>query len=144
MIMSVVADWLARLEVRLAEDEGDELAVALVSLAYAAGQDVVLPAGERHAAGRRALLLLATGGDPGRGLDLDGRAVVALAGELDDPTRRATLAAGIDDLRRRGRGLPHVTEALRALAAEPDIAWRAFAAAVLAEEIEGESDSEPI
>jgi len=133
-----VADWLDRLEARLAGDEGDELAVALVSLAYAAGQDVVLPAGERRAVGRRALLLLATGGDPGRGLDLDGRAVVAFAGELDAPARRAALAAGIDDLRRLARGHPHVSEALRALAAEPDIAWRAFAAAVLAEELEGD------
>jgi hypothetical protein len=136
----VVADWLDRLEARLVDDEGDELAVALVSLAYAAGQEVVLPPGERRAAGRRALLLLATGGDPARGLDLDGRAVVAFAGELDAPARRAELAAGIDDLRRHARGHPHVSEALRALAAEPDIAWRAFAAAVLAEELEGEPD----
>jgi hypothetical protein len=139
----VVADWLARLEGRLAEDEGDELAVALVSLAYAAGQDVDVPPAERHAAGRRALLLLATGGDPGRGLDLDGRAVVALADELDDPGRRAVLAGGIDALRRHARGHPHVSEALRALAAEPDIAWRAFAAAMLAEELEGEPDEPP-
>lgn len=135
----MVADWLARLEARLSEDdEGDELAVALVSLAYAAGQDVELPPGERGAAGRRALLLLATGGDPGRELDLDGRAVAAFAGELDAPARRAALAAGIDDLRRHARGHPHVSEALRALAAEPGIAWRAFAAAALAEELEGE------
>jgi hypothetical protein len=136
----VVADWLARLEARLSQDEGDELPVGLVALAYAAGQEIDLPAAERHAAGRRALLLLATGGDPGRGLDLDGRAVVALAGELDDPARRATLAAGLDDLRHLARGHPHVSEALRALAADPDVAWRAFAAAVLAEEIEGDAE----
>jgi hypothetical protein len=139
----VVADWLARLEARLAEDDGGgELAVALVSLAFAAGQDVAVAADERRAAGRRALLLLATGGDPGDELDLDGRAVVAMAGELDDPARRAALAAGIDDLRRHARGHPHVSEALRALAAEPDVAWRAFAAAVLAEELGGEPDDE--
>jgi hypothetical protein len=136
----VVADWLARLEARLAQDEGDELAVGLVALAYAAGQEIDLPAAERHAAGRRALLLLATGGDPGRGLDLDGRAVVALARELDDPARRATLAAGLDDLRRHARGHPHVSEALRALAADPDVAWRAFAAAALAEELERDAE----
>lgn len=135
----MVADWLARLEARLSEDdEGDGLAVALVSLAYAAGQDVELPADERRAAGRRALLLLATGGDPGRGLDLDGRAVTAFARELAAPTRRAALAAGIDDLRRHARGHPHVSEALFALAADPDVAWRAFAAAMLAEELEDE------
>jgi hypothetical protein len=139
----VVADWLARLETRLAEDDGGgELAVALVSLAFAAGQDVAVAADERRAAGRRALLLLATGGDPGEELDLDGRAVVAMAGELDDPARRAVLAAGIDDLRRHARGHPHVSEALRALAAEPDVAWRAFAAAALAEELGGEPDDE--
>lgn len=135
-----MADWLTRLEGRLADGESDELAVALVSLAYAAGQEIALPAGDRHAAGRRALLLLATGGDPARGLDLEGRAVVALAGDLDDPGRRAILAAGIDDLRVQARGHPHVSEALRALASEPEIAWRAFAAAVLAEEIEGDLD----
>lgn len=137
----MVADWLGRLEARLSEDdEGDELAVALVSLAYAAGQDVELPADERRPAARRALLLLATGGDPARTLDLGGRAVMAFAGELDAPARRAALAAGIDDLRRHAHGHPHVSEALHALAAEPDIAWRAFAAAVLAEEVADDPD----
>jgi hypothetical protein len=140
----VVADWLARLEARLSDDDdGAELAVALVSLAYAAGQDVDLDADELRAAGRRALLLLATGGDPGRGLDLDGRAVRAFAAELDTRGRRATLATGIDGLRRQARGHPHVSEALRALAAEPEIAWRAFAAALLAEELEGEDGADP-
>lgn len=134
----MIADWLARLEERLSEDEDGELAVALVALAYAAGQEVAPPAGERRAAARRALLLLASGGDPGQALDLDGRAVTAFARELDAPGRRAALLAGIDDLRQHARGHPHVSEALAALAAEPDIAWRAFAAAALAEELEAE------
>ncbi len=140
----MVADWLARLEDRLAAGDQEELAVALVTLAYAAGDRVRIEGGERRAAGRRALLLLAAGGDPGRGLDLDGRAVAALAADLDGADRRAALSTGLADLRARARGHPHVSEALSALAADPDIAWRAFAAAILTEELEGEFDDDPV
>lgn len=134
----MISDWLTRLEGRLGEGGEDELAIALVSLAYAAGGEIEIPQEERHAAGRRALLLLAAGGDPARGLALDGRAVVALAADLDAEDRRAVLATGLAELDRQARGRPHVSEALRALRADPDVAWRAFAAAVLAEELEGE------
>jgi hypothetical protein len=128
-------DWLDRLERRLAAGEDEELAVALVSLAAAAGQEIRIPDEERHAASRRALLLLATGGDPGRGLDLSGRAVTALAGDLERADRRALLMHGLRSLLDRTGALPHVHEALHALADEPEIAWRAYAASLLAEEL---------
>jgi hypothetical protein len=131
-----VIDWLVRLEARLAEGGDDELSVALVALAYAAGERVELPDGERRAAARRALLLLAAGGDPARGLDLDGRAVTALAADLDGLDRRRALQAGLDDLRRQARGSVHVSEAVRALANDPDVAWRAYAAGILAEALD--------
>lgn len=130
-------DWLSRLETRLAEGDDDELAISLVALAYAAGDGVALPEEERRAAGRRAVLLLAAGGDPARGLDLDGRAVTALAADLGSDTRRKQLLSGLADLRLKSKGRPHVTEALRGLLADPALAWRAYAAAILAEELEG-------
>jgi hypothetical protein len=134
----MVADWLTRLEGRLAEGGEDELAVALVALAYAAGEDIGVPDPELRAAGRRALLLLAAGGDPARGLALEGRAVAALAADLDDEQRRTALLAGLDELLIKAHGYPHVSEALRALADDADLAWRAYAAALLAEELESD------
>lgn len=133
----MVADWLSRLEQRLAEGDEDDLAVALVVLAYAAGDAVGVPDDERRPAARRALLLLAAGGDPARGLDLDGRAVAALAADLETERRLKTLLSGLADLRLKAKGRQHVTEAIRELMAEPDVAWRAYAAGILAEELEG-------
>ena len=68
---------------------------ALALLAWLAGREVELDVDAAHGALRRATLLLAAGGDPRRGPDLDSRAVTALAAELDAPERRAALAAGI-------------------------------------------------
>jgi hypothetical protein len=132
----MVSDWLGGLEVRLAEGGEDELGAALVSLAFVAGERIDVPEDERRPAGRRAALLLAAGGDPARGLDLEGRAVEALAAELDSAERRRALGSGLADLRRPARGRPHVTEVLRELMADPELAWRAYAASILAEEID--------
>lgn len=134
----MVSDWLAQLERRLAEGAEEVLAEALVGLAFAAAAELGIPEHERRGAGRRALVLLATGGDLGRGLDLDGRAVTALATELATPERLAGLQVGLARLRAEAGGLPHVSEALRGLSETPDIAWRAYAAAVLAEELDVE------
>ena len=82
---------------------------------------------------RRAMLLLATGGDPHRAIELDGRAVTALAGELDLPERRAALERGLGELRPEADGLPAVAVALDALLGDGDLAWRAYAAGVLGE-----------
>jgi len=133
------------LEEALADDpEADGLASALVVLASVAGSEIALDADERHGATRRALLLLAAGGDPSRGLDLNGRAVAALADDLRDVDRQRALEDGLRELRQDSTGLPHVSEAVRALLAAPDIAWRAYAASLLVEDIEGgdEDDEE--
>ena len=130
------AVWLLGLEGSLADDEtGDELATALVVLASVAGQEVQIDEDEAHGACRRALLLLAAGGDPDRGLDLNGRAVTALAEEMRTVDRQLALERGLDELKAQAKGLPHVSEALAALRATPDVAWRAYACSLLAEEL---------
>jgi hypothetical protein len=130
------AAWLRDLENSLAEDEsGDELATAVVVLATVAGQRVQIGEDEAHGASRRALLLLAAGGDPERGLDLNGRAVSALADEVRTVDRQLALERGLDDLKAEAKGLPHVSEALSALRATPDVAWRAYACSLLAAEL---------
>ena len=132
--MTVPSSWLADLEQHLvADEEPDFLASGLVVLALAAGRDIEIPENERNASGRRALLMLASGGDPQRGLDLHGRAVASMASDLDDPVRRELLQNGLQAMSGRATGLPHVTEALRSLIADPEVAWHAYAAACLAE-----------
>ena len=130
--------WLRDLERSLAEDQsGNELATALVVLASVAGQEVQIDEDEEHGASRRALLLLTAGGDPDRGLDLNGRAVTALADEVRTVDRQLALERGLDELKAEAKGLAHVSEALTALRATPDVAWRAYACSLLAEELDG-------
>ena len=119
-------DWLEAMEQAPAEE-------ALPVLAYAAGIGIELGGEEVRGATRRALLLLAAGGDPNRGLDLDGRAVTALAEELDDPGRRAAVMAGIPRLAEAAGDLPRVRGLLARLADDTELAWRAYAAGVLAD-----------
>jgi hypothetical protein len=136
----VSAGWLERLEHSLAEAEGTEtLANGLVVLATVAGRDVHLDEPEARAAVRRALLLLSAGGDPGRGLDLHGRAVGSLADDLRTVDRQIALEEGLKELRLEAHGLAHVSEALRGLTEAPDVAWRAYAAGILAQAL-GEDD----
>ena len=113
----------------------DEL---LTAIAYLAGQGVVLDEDELKGAARRSLQLLAAGGDPRRELELNGRAVTALAADLDGTAARAALAAGLAAVRNGAEGLPAVGEAASALLTDPDLAWRAFACAMLAEQLEDE------
>jgi hypothetical protein len=133
--------WLVELDRSLADDEGtDRLAIGLVVLASVAGADVRIDADEMHGAARRAVFLLAAGGDPERGLDLDGRAVTALADELRNVDRQLALERGLLDLRVQAEGLPHASEALHGLIDAPEVAWRAYAAALLAEELDGAAE----
>lgn len=118
---------------RLAELAEPEERLALV--AFVAGQAVALDDDERNGAIRRAQLLLATGGDPRRRLELAGRAVGAVADDLDDPGRRRALLAGLVALEPAVTDLRAVRESLRLLHADHDLAWRAFAMALLAEEL---------
>jgi len=123
-----VDDWLDALEA-MQDDE------RWASLAYVAGQQVELDPDELNGALRRAMLLLAAGGDPHRELALDSRAVVALADELDTEPRREQLQLALASLRELGKGRPAVAEAIVVLVSDPDLSWRCFAAALLAAEL---------
>ena len=102
-------------------------------LCFVAGRDVKLDGQELNAALRRSELLLAAGGDPRRPLELYGRAVTALAEDLDDPASRAQLAAGLEALAPEVEGLRGATESLRLLDRDADLAWQCYAMALLAE-----------
>jgi hypothetical protein len=123
-----VTDVLGRL------DRG-ELGDTLPIVAYIAGERVELPASELNAARRRSLLLLAAGGDPRRELGVDDRAVKTLAAELWTEERRDSLVGALDDLALQARDLPRVRAAVLHLAGDPDLAWRLFALALLADEL---------
>ena len=127
-------DWLDELEATLV---GVEVADAVVTVAFVAGREVPVEPDELRAATRRALLVLASGGDPNRGLDLEGPAVERLADELDAPERRAALEAGLSALAAAAGARPHVAETAHGLLAAPERAWRAYACAVLAESLSG-------
>jgi hypothetical protein len=115
--------------------DAGELGDPLPVLAYLAGQAVELDDDELNGARRRALLLVAAGGDPHRELDVDDRAVKALAADLYTDERRTKLAQAIDALVLRVRELPTARQAALFLAADVDLAWRLFALALLAEEL---------
>ena len=108
------------------------------ALSLIAGRDVELDEDELRGARRRAIQLLASGGDPrrGSGLELEGRAVGAMAEDLDDAARREALAAGLEQLRRTADGLPRVVDRIQRLSSDPRFSWRWFACILLAEELE--------
>ena len=78
----------------------------LPGLAWLAGQEVELDPDERRATLRRAELLLAAGGDPRRELELDGRAVTAVAADLDERPPAPRSAAGSSGSHAKPAGLP--------------------------------------
>ena len=81
---------------------GDNL---LPGLAWLAGQAVELDQDEVKATLRRAELLLAAGGDPHRELEFDGRAVTAVAEDLDEPRARDQLEDALARLTDDSEGL---------------------------------------
>jgi hypothetical protein len=105
----------------------------LVSLVWLVLDTVPVDEAQLKAARRRAMLVLAAGGDPHRDLDLDAVAVERLAEELDSPERRAALAEGLAAL--EAEGLPSVSSARETLLSEPGLAWRIYALALLADEL---------
>ena len=105
----------------------------LVLLCFLAGRDVALDAGDLRAALRRSELLLAAGGDPRRPLELRGRAVTALAADLDEPGRRTQLLAGLASLVSATGNLPRAADALAHLTRDTDLAWQCYAMALLGE-----------
>jgi len=106
------------------------------ALALLAAPDPLVEPDELKPAVRRAMLLLAAGGDPLRELELDGRAVSSLAAELDRPERRAVVSRGLEALSPEAAGLANVSGALEQLLFDATLAWRAYACALLADELE--------
>ena len=125
------------LEALLAQVDAGDLGDPLPVLAYLAGQAVSFDEAELNGARRRALLLVAAGGDPHRTLEVDDRAVKSLAADLYDADRREQLARSLDALVLRVRELPVAREAALFLVADVDLAWRLFSLALLAEELGG-------
>jgi hypothetical protein len=139
-ILATVVDPAARafletIEYRLAEDEQVEVEVSLTLLG---GQGVELDEDELRAARRRAVQLLAAGGDPHRDLDPEGRAVTALATDLETPARKRALAVGLASLQETVEGLPQVAARLERLLDDEERAWRWYACTLLGEELVGE------
>jgi hypothetical protein len=123
-----IRDWLRSLE-----RAGPEEQWAL--LCFLAGREVAIDEEERNGAVRRAELLLAAQGDPRRAPELFGRAVGAVAADLDEPGRRAALREGLEALEPEVAGLRGAGEALRLLLADDGFAWQVFAYSVLAERL---------
>jgi hypothetical protein len=122
-----VRELLEQLELGEADPSG--------ALAWLAGQGVPLEEDELRGGLRRALLLLATGGDPRRDLFLDDRAVQSLADDLDSPPRREALEDGLRALATVAGGLPRVAASLAELRAQPELAWRWYGLALVAAEL---------
>ena len=119
----------------LARIDVGELGDPLPVLAYVAGEALELDEGELNGARRRALLLVAAGGDPHRELAVDDRSVKALASDLYTDERRERYGRSLDALVVRVRDLPQAREAALFLAADVELAWRLYALGLLAEEL---------
>ena len=104
-------------------------------LAWLVATDVGIDEADLNAARRRAMFVLAAGGDPHRELEHDSVAAVRLAAELDTPVRRAALTGAFARLESEAEGLETVSAALAMLGADPELAWRTFAVALLADEL---------
>ena len=126
-------DVLEQVEAALG-DEGQ----ARVAVAFLAGADVAIPEPELNGARRRAILLLAAGGDPHRDLHLDGTAVQSLAKDLDSTQRREALATGLTAVAGAVPDLGTLQSTADELLADADLAWRSFACSLLVEELAGE------
>src|SRR5438132_3290279 len=114
---------------RLEELEQSGLDLAVV-LAWLVSGDLGIPEEELNGARRRAMFVLAAGGDPHRELDLNSVAAERLAAELDTPERRKALHAGLSGL--PAEGLSTVAQGVSALLSEPEAAWRCLGLALLA------------
>lgn len=105
----------------------------LVILCWLVWHEIEIDEGELNAARRRAMFVLAAGGDPHRDVGLDSVAAERLADELDTPERRAQLATALDEL--PAHDLASVASAVESLRSDPELAWRSFALSLLADEL---------
>jgi hypothetical protein len=130
----------AGIRARLEELEGSELdarsSELQVVLCWLVQREIPIDDGELNAARRRAMFVLAAGGDPHRDVGVDSIAAERLADELDIPERRAQLTRALEAL--PTDDLPSVTAAVDALRADPELAWRSFALSLLADELADE------
>ena len=124
---------LEALEAAGYEPRSGELLVALVWLVLG---ELPIAADELNASRRRAMFVLAAGGDPHRELDLNTVAAERLAAELDSPERRQALHDALGAL--EAEGLPAVQDGLSALQADAELAWRCLGLALLADELADE------
>ena len=124
---------LEALEAAGYEPRSGELLVALVWLVLS---ELPIADDELNASRRRAMFILAAGGDPHRDLDLNTVAAERLAGELDSPERRQALHHALGTL--EVEGLPAVQEGLSALQVDAELAWRCLGLALLADELADE------
>ena len=124
---------LEALEAAGYEPRSGELLVALVWLVL---NELPIADDELNASRRRAMFILAAGGDPHRDLDLNTVAAERLAGELDSPERRQALHDALGAL--EAEGLPAVQDGLSALQVDAELAWRCLGLALLADELADE------
>jgi len=132
----VTAGTRARLEELERSGLDSRSSELLVVLCWLVRADIAIDETELNGARRRAMFVLAAGGDPHRDVGLDSVAAERLADELDTPERRAQLAAALDEL--PADDLPAVTAAMESLRADPELAWRSFALSLLADELADE------
>ena len=129
--------WLDQLEALLAE--ADE-ATAVVTVASVAGRELELDPKSCAAPGDGRCSCSPRAATRRAGSTSTARPCVGLASELDAPERREALEDGLFRLLEGAKGLPHVSEAVRASWPRPDLAWRAYACSLLAEQLADESD----
>jgi hypothetical protein len=132
----VTAGTRARLEELEASGLDPRSSELLVVLCWLVQDDLTIDEDELNGARRRAMFVLAAGGDPHRDVDIDSIAAERLAGELDTPGRRAQLATALEEL--PTDDLPAVTAAVESLRADSALAWRSFALSLLADELADE------
>jgi hypothetical protein len=132
----VTAGTRARLEELERSELDPRSGEVLVVLCWLVNDDVAIDEAELNAARRRAMFVLASGGDPHRDIGLGSIAAERLAGELETAERRAQLAVALDEL--PTSDLPAVTAAVASLRADPELAWRSFALSLLADELADE------
>ena len=132
----MTAGTRARLEELEASGLDPRSSELLVVLCWLVRGDVAIDEEELNGARRRAMFVLAAGGDPHRDVELDSVAAERLAGELDTPGRRAQLAAALEEL--PTDDLPAVSAAVESLRADSGLAWRSFALSLLADELADE------
>jgi hypothetical protein len=126
----------SRLEALEAAGYDPHSAELLVALVWLVLGELPIADDELNASRRRAMFILAAGGDPHRELDLNTVAAERLAGELDSPERRQALHDALGAL--EVEGLPAVQDGLSALQADAELAWRCLGLALLADELADE------